>query len=273
MRLLDTYSDEKFDDLWWRYYIRRKFALNRFKDYETFTKDELYQASENLSRLALKDFFWTELSNQLAETIKVLESLIIIDRKFNPFDYEAAINQVDYRQRFLLITILSNDRLCESYYTGDIKVTKDIALFDTTTLIDFDLIVELLATFKLILYLSSVVITKSYDNAAPPPGKKLPDLPDCFVRREEFDEVMKYPQIQELYTQNENGEYRWAPNKKNKLAGFAHRLNNTGKLKPGLSNQDLARIFCPYFNIPFNPIDDRVFHPDRARFDEFNFIR
>lgn len=102
---------------------------------------------------------------------------------------------------------------------------------------------------------------------------ELPTLPDCFINKEAFG-ILKHPQIQELYSIDSSGNYHWNGTEV-QLAGLAHRLNNTGKLKAdlkkaGLSGPDLAKIFCTFFN---EPLYTKAFQPGRAKTEKFEFIK
>lgn len=103
--------------------------------------------------------------------------------------------------------------------------------------------------------------------------RMFPDLPDCFIDKNYFLEVLDNPRVRELYTVMANGSYQWTDKKMN-LAGFAIRLYSTGKLNNEIikSNQDLAKVFCPFFNVRFDIKGDKQFQANRADLSIFDFI-
>ena len=106
-----------------------------------------------------------------------------------------------------------------------------------------------------------------------PTDKILPPLPDCFIDKEYFNKLLKIPQVAENFTILENGSYKWTKNK-NLLAGLAVKLLDKGKLIPAIkTNQDLARVFCPFFNVQYNEKEEKSFQPFRAETEPFNFIK
>jgi|WetSurMetagenome_2_1015567.scaffolds.fasta_scaffold141207_2 hypothetical protein len=106
-------------------------------------------------------------------------------------------------------------------------------------------------------------------------GKSSVQLPDCFLDKKYFETILNHPKVSDLYTKDSDGRLILKPNKKTHLAGLAHRLFEQGKLNPDIikTYQDLARVFCPYFHVSFNPNGDKQFQPDRAKTDVFFFIK
>lgn len=103
------------------------------------------------------------------------------------------------------------------------------------------------------------VTTKEKNNGT----NELPELANCFLDNGEFIKIMSMPQIVDLYSISDDGKYHWGKSKI-MLAVFAHKLYNTGKLNRSLSFQDLAKVFCSYFNMPYNPREEKSFQPDRV---------
>jgi hypothetical protein len=94
--------------------------------------------------------------------------------------------------------------------------------------------------------------------------KKFPPLPECFLNPTDFKRIFNIPQIADIYEVHEDGTYHLKSGKKIYLACLAQRLRDKGKLIEEIkSNQDLARTFCPYFNIEFNSKHEKQFEPDR----------
>jgi hypothetical protein len=103
----------------------------------------------------------------------------------------------------------------------------------------------------------------------------LPPLPDCLVDKDYFfNVILKHPKVEDHYTILKNGSFKWT-SLKSLLGGFAVRLNDTGKINNDIinTNQDLARIFCPFFNVSFDPVEEKSFQHGRAKIYEFQFIK
>ncbi len=103
----------------------------------------------------------------------------------------------------------------------------------------------------------------------------LPPLPHCFLDQTYFyNTLLIDPRIKEYYEIHENGSYQWIESK-SLLGGLAVRLYDRGKIDKDVikTNQDLARVFCPFFNISFNEKQEKQFQPDRAQTYKFSFIQ
>jgi hypothetical protein len=105
--------------------------------------------------------------------------------------------------------------------------------------------------------------------------KKFPPLSECFKDKNNFNKyILNTLQVTELYDTNEDGTYHWKRGKKASLAGLAHNLLDKGLLIDNIkTNQDLARVFCPYFHVKFNITQDKQFEPGRAKIEDFTFIK
>jgi hypothetical protein len=104
-------------------------------------------------------------------------------------------------------------------------------------------------------------------------SKVFPDFKKCFFDYSIFEGYLSIPQVSELY-EFKNNKYYWKPKKKVYLAGFAYKILNKNLLIDSIaSSQDLAKVFCPFFNIKFNTIYEKQFQPDRAKIDYFKFIK
>ena len=104
--------------------------------------------------------------------------------------------------------------------------------------------------------------------------KVFPPLPKCFVDEEYFWNLLKHPIIEELYTKLEDGTYIWKKNKKKHLAALAHRLKDR-KLNKDIikTSQDLAKVFCPFFNVKYDAKGDKTFAPVSNTINIFDFIK
>jgi len=100
---------------------------------------------------------------------------------------------------------------------------------------------------------------------------KIPSFEKCFWDYDFWTGLMTDPRILDKCELLENNTYKWKGTKED-LAGLAHVLNNRDKLIRTFSGQDLARIFCPYFNVDFKPGMEKSFQPDRAECDKFYYI-
>jgi hypothetical protein len=102
--------------------------------------------------------------------------------------------------------------------------------------------------------------------------KKFPPLPDCFKEKKDWEIIINSIQLNDYFEPLENNTYKWKGNK-NELAGLAHRNMNLGKLIDSIkTNQDLAKVFCSYFAVEFNPKEEKSFQPDRAKIYLFDWI-
>ncbi len=100
---------------------------------------------------------------------------------------------------------------------------------------------------------------------------KIPSFEKCFRDYDFWTGLMTDPRILDKCESLENNTYKWKGTKED-LAGLAHVLNNRDKLIRTFSGQDLARIFCPYFNVDFKPGKEKSFQPDRAECEKFYYI-
>jgi len=104
------------------------------------------------------------------------------------------------------------------------------------------------------------------------PNGTLPHLPECFINVKDWESILQDSRVQDFCEKTEIGTHRWI-GKKNLLAGLAWRLLNKNKLIASInSGQQLAKIFCSYFGVKFNPKDERQFRPERALIDRFRWI-
>jgi hypothetical protein len=106
-----------------------------------------------------------------------------------------------------------------------------------------------------------------------PDNKTFPALPDCFIDKNYFPELLKDPKISDHFTKMGNGSFKWN-SEKARLGALAVRLFNKGKLIPEIkwTNQDLAKVFCPFFNVTFNEKHEKQFEADRIDKYSFDFI-
>lgn len=105
-----------------------------------------------------------------------------------------------------------------------------------------------------------------------PDTNDLPSLPDCFIDKNYFTKILEHPNISELFTIQENGSYKWNYEKA-RLGALAVRLLNKGKLIPDIkTNQDLAKVFCLFFNVTFNEKHEKQFEAERINKYDFDFI-
>lgn len=115
---------------------------------------------------------------------------------------------------------------------------------------------------------------KEISEGVPKVKIEYPPLPECFNDKSYFVSLIKSPRINELFDIHTDGTYHLKNNKKSYLAGLAHQLLNLGKLVNDIkTSQDLARVFCPFFNVNYNAIEEKQFQPDRAKTDYFDFLK
>ncbi len=100
----------------------------------------------------------------------------------------------------------------------------------------------------------------------------LPPLPECFIDAKFWNALLLDPRLKDQYEKVDNEKYKWI-GKKNLLSGLAFKLLNKYKLIDSInSGQQLAKIFCSYFEVKFDLKDDRTFRPERALIDRFDWI-
>jgi hypothetical protein len=94
---------------------------------------------------------------------------------------------------------------------------------------------------------------------------KFPPLPDCFIDPADFKKYFHAPQIADIYEAYDDGTFHLKKGKKSYLACIAQRMSAKGKLIEEIkSNQDLAKVFCPYFNVDYDDKHEKQFEPKRA---------
>jgi hypothetical protein len=105
-------------------------------------------------------------------------------------------------------------------------------------------------------------------------NKNLPLLPDCFRDKQYFLNILQIPSIEDLYIISEDGSYHLKDRKKAQLGALAFRLYELGKLKDFIkTTQDLAKVFCTFFNVRFDSKYEKSFQLSRTELYDFDFIK
>jgi len=235
--------------------FRRNFALHKYRDYREFTKAELYKASEDLTRTNINcSYEWLlDLPPDYENLNSLQSSEIYVDQLIA----DKAIC------KFVWKVIWSN-HLTTEYL--DTKIDFDNPKGDYPNIMNwknFDKIVEFVGLCRWIGYLQSMIKANDF-NKEIVIENRFPSLPDCFKNKELYKLVFFAPQVADLYDVLSDGTYHLKRGKKTYLACIAQRLLLKGALIESIkTNQDLARIFCPFFHVSFDSKHEKQFTPDR----------
>jgi len=123
---------------------------------------------------------------------------------------------------------------------------------------------------KILYYTELKIINKQKAPQSAP--AEYPPMRDCFKDGSYFDSLLKNPKLFEFISETDDG-YRWMGSKE-ELGGFAKRLKDKDKLIDTIldTNQDCARVFCPFFHVEFNAKSEKSFQANRAEETPFTFI-
>lgn len=122
-------------------------------------------------------------------------------------------------------------------------------------------------------YNDAEAVISLIDNGIAIEDNDLPPLPDCFKDERELWRILNIPKVEDLYTLND-GKYYLQKDKKTHLAALAHRLLSLGKFKDFITTgQDLARVFCPFFNVTFNKKYEYSFKKSKSELIDFDNIK
>jgi hypothetical protein len=271
------YSPIRLWELFEQYSIRRQFYNNKFEDLESFAKDELYNASKELTQIPL----FCGWDDMVEEIKRIKANYKKAGRKDEYFEHDYLEGKMHVFFRDIIYYRSPNGiNLADEYYSQNIDVNSSYyVVYDIRKLKDFDKVIDIMARFQWLIIMFRNVESKSYNTEIEKPDwipkPKFPPLPDCFSDMDYFiNVILKNPKVSDLFTVDEKGLYYLKKNKKAYLGGLAVRLLNIGKLKYFIkTNQDLARVFCPFFHVEFNPVEEKQFQPDRAKTDLYSFIK
>jgi hypothetical protein len=260
-----VFSGVRMAELEEQYNLRRHFAIPKYKNYKDFAIDELFKAAEYLTNTNI-GCDWEELDLELMTFIEEYKKT----KKTGPW---IPGRTDDIKINFLGVILYAG--LAEEYLKMDIDFENTNPMdYNIKKLRDFDKVIELFARFKWLIFLKTMIEAGEYNKKADVKKNLLP-LPECFLDQKYFTTILSNPKVSDLFTKHDDGSYNLKKGKKAYLAGLAHRLWDTGKLnKKVLKNhQDLARVFCPFFNAVFNENEEKQFQSERAKTDYFNFIK
>ncbi len=257
-------SDSKMVELLLQYNLKRNFALGKYRDYKEFVNDEVFHSCEELFRTDIK-CDWEEIESEL---------FMIQEGNVEPKDMTSSRLDDDEYFNKLFWKVIVWAGLDEEYLNLEIDYKNTWpGYYNTSQLRNFDLVIDWLGRYRWLLFLKNLRDTGKY-NVPAEHIKAFPSLPECFKNKDDFYRYIQAPQVEDLYDTHEDGTYHLKIGKKVYLAGFAHRLKDTGKLIDEIkTNQDLAKVFCTFFHINFNRKEEKQFQPDRAKTDDFLFIK
>jgi hypothetical protein len=270
------YSPIRLWELFEQYNIRREFYDNKIEDLESFAKDELHNASKELTQIPLF-CGWDDMVEEI-KRIKVNDKKAGRKDEYIERDYLEGKRLVLFRD-IIYYRSPNGINLADEYYSQNIDINSYYVVYDIRKLKDFDKVIDIMARFQWLIMMFRNVESKLYNMEIEKPDwihkTYFPPLTDCFNEKDYFiNVILKDPRVSDLFTVDENDHYYLKKNKKAYLGGLAVRLLNTGKLKTFIkTNQSLARVFCPFFHVDFNPVEEKQFQPGRAKVDEFGFIR
>lgn len=244
-------------ELFQKYNLRWLFALNKYSSYKRFARNELFKACEELTSIELS-FEWFKLFPELSKITRMNGKSSTAESMDN-----------------LLWEIISSSGLAEEYLELNTDLQYSNVQFNYHEIVNMTSlkeIIEIIGRLRYLEFLTDVVNSGDY-NTMVEVKNELPTLPNIFKNVKDFVFYLDFPQVKDLYDIRNGETYHLKPGKKGYLAGFAHKLLNTGKLIDDIrTSQDLAKVFCPFFHVPYNNKEDKQFQPDRAKTDEFSFI-
>lgn len=266
--MLHDWSNERRKELWQQYNFRRHFAFisGKHKNTETFLKEELYRATEELTLSELPcdwEFLALKLNN--------IKSDIALAKKENRFTH---IIDHDDEYEILYKGVLENAHLLQVYLNTNIDTENPGSRWQLMEKIKCsEKMVDLLGRFY---WLGDLI--NIFESGEHPlkekSAKEFPPFPECFINKEDFKKYINHPQVEELYSTDDEGKHFLKLGKKSSIAGFAHNLLNKKKLIDTIkTSQDLAKVVCDFFHVDYNKIEEKQFQPERAKIDEFSFIK
>lgn len=249
--LAENYSAVRLGELSEQYDLRRNFTPKG--DREEFTERELSKTIDRLTSVSLR-CDWRSLNNELS-TIREEVRTAVKGKQYYWIDHDEELN-------ILFMFVASFSDLLSEYLDREDYVLIP-ADYNISTLRDFDKIIELLGQFRWAIMLVNVIENKDYSGSEMEIMYRTPS--ELFKKKADFEKIFSVLGIKEYYTVLSDGSYRWAERKKIYLAYLAQKLRNKDKLIDALkTNQDLARAFCPCFNVKFNAVHEKQFETDRA---------
>lgn len=114
--------------------------------------------------------------------------------------------------------------------------------------------------------LKNVVIQP--ENKPEKQSKKLPDFKDIFIGDETI--LNRLVRDEDCRFDRNTGQYHWDKSL-DKLGGFTHMLKKKNRFRTNkrLTNQDLGRIACKFFNIELS--NEKAFQPEQAKRNLYHF--
>lgn len=268
MVMIHDWSNERRKELWQQYNFRRHFAFTsgKYKNIKTFLKAELYRASEELTRAELP-CDWDFLSLKLSK----LKNDIDLAKKENRFTY---IIDYDDEYEILYKDVLMNAHLLEEYLNTNIDTENPGSFWQLMEKIKYsEKMVDLLGRFYWLGDLINIIESGEHP-LKEKSAIQFPPFPECFINKDDFKKYINHPRVEELYFTDEEGKYHLKTGRKSSIAGFAHNLKIKKKLIDTIkTNQDLAKVVCDFFHESYNKIEEKQFQPERAKIDEFSFIK
>lgn len=263
---------DKFD----RFSFRKEFILP--EKTESIVTEETIRASKELTETKL-DIDWRELRKEIQairEDIKKDHEKRISQFEGFPIDENGDIFNVLFNALHTnnLLYAYSNIKIDSTFLSGPmdthtISKYESFSKFLATSLPEYESISNFMADFVYLVIRMRQLSDASYKD--PQLTNRFPPLPECFKDPDYFKRVMADPRVSRLFTKS-GDRYQLRKGKKCYLGGLAHVLLNEGRLIDSIRTyQDCARVFCPFFNVKFHPVEEKSFQSDRAK--DFLFIK
>jgi len=139
-------------DLYFKYSFREALHKDCFKNYDSFWRDELYNATKSLTDLKIDNMDFSRIATDLKNQITRMKVAVAKDREeFADNEGEFLDNELRFQSQFYCVLWYCD--LMDEYLTTDIDTISNPKLFDTGKLKQFVIIIDLMAHFDHIVYL------------------------------------------------------------------------------------------------------------------------
>ncbi len=244
------YSSLRLWGLIEQYNIRKNFALYKFGSLERFVKDELFNATKELTQIPLF-IDWEGLNYEIKRIQKFDSKATRRDEYFSP-DYLEGKMYVFFRDIIYFSPIIPD--LASQYLCQEIDVKSRPADYDTSNLKDFDKVVDLMARFQWLINIMRVVDSGEYENDIKKPIRNL-TFESLFRNT---DHAHKVKELFETRGYTVTGKWQGLTDAKTELLCAYRVLKDLEFLKPGSKITPTAKIFYSEFGLPEDYISDRM---------------
>jgi len=259
-------SEEQHGNLFIRYSFREELLVNDyFKNYNTFWKDEVYNATHAMSGLSLT-MDYGDLSSLLKNQIALMRQAVSDDQLRNMDEPGGEFLDDITRFQSQFYCLLWFGGLMEEYLKSDIDAKSDPNLFDISKLRQFDKIIDLLA--QITHYVDLFFFKETGNHRFNPRKSKVQTFENLFRDKKN---AQKVKEILESNGYTENGQWTGESNKKSELMYAYYVLKPI--LHPGY-NTSQVRVFYKEFGLPEDHISDRqkTNKPDNENKSDFERI-